>query len=179
MTIQDLGSLGELIAAVATVGTLIYLAVQIRRNTAATMSSAHQTQVDSTVGIQASIANDPDLADLITKAGDDLESLTPGQNLRLLYFYACHFNLWHAAYCNRRNGLLAEHAWIPWENGMRKIMTNQIACRYVWDGMGDMYDEEFTAHVNKMIDSITNSAGDNAIWGGARDSNPTDPVEAS
>ncbi len=33
MTIQDLGSLGELVGAVATVATLLYLAVQIRHNT--------------------------------------------------------------------------------------------------------------------------------------------------
>ena len=32
MTIQDLGSLGELIAAIATVATLIYLATQLRQN---------------------------------------------------------------------------------------------------------------------------------------------------
>ena len=32
MTIQDLGSIGELIAAVATLATLVYLAVQIRQN---------------------------------------------------------------------------------------------------------------------------------------------------
>ena len=34
MTIQDLGSLGELIAALATLVTLVYLATQIRQNTA-------------------------------------------------------------------------------------------------------------------------------------------------
>lgn len=33
MTIQDLGSVGELVAAIATVATLIYLALQIRQNT--------------------------------------------------------------------------------------------------------------------------------------------------
>ena len=33
MTIQDLGSIGELIAAIATVATLGYLALQIRQNT--------------------------------------------------------------------------------------------------------------------------------------------------
>ena len=33
MTIQDLGSIGELVAAIATVATLAYLAIQIRRNT--------------------------------------------------------------------------------------------------------------------------------------------------
>jgi len=34
MNVQDLGSIGELIAAIATLATLIYLAVQIRQNTA-------------------------------------------------------------------------------------------------------------------------------------------------
>ena len=33
MTIQDLGSLGELIAVVATVVTLVYLAIQLKQNT--------------------------------------------------------------------------------------------------------------------------------------------------
>ena len=33
MTIQELGSVGELIGAIATVATLIYLSLQIRQNT--------------------------------------------------------------------------------------------------------------------------------------------------
>lgn len=40
MTIQDLGSLGELIAAVATVATLVYLALQIRQNTTSVRASS-------------------------------------------------------------------------------------------------------------------------------------------
>ena len=35
MTLQDMGSIGELLAAVATIATLIYLARQLRANTAA------------------------------------------------------------------------------------------------------------------------------------------------
>lgn len=39
MTIQDLGSIGELIAAIATIVTLVYLALQLRANTKATQAS--------------------------------------------------------------------------------------------------------------------------------------------
>ncbi len=42
VTIQDLGSLGELIAAIATVATLIYLAFQIRANTRSVRASSFQ-----------------------------------------------------------------------------------------------------------------------------------------
>ena len=40
MTIQDLGSIGEFVGAVATVGTLLYLAAQIRANTRAVQAEA-------------------------------------------------------------------------------------------------------------------------------------------
>ena len=42
MTIQDLGSLGELIAALATVLTLGYLALQLRQNAKALRSQTFQ-----------------------------------------------------------------------------------------------------------------------------------------
>lgn len=42
MSIQDLGSIGELIAAVATIGTLIYLAIQIKANTNSMAAASRQ-----------------------------------------------------------------------------------------------------------------------------------------
>ncbi len=47
MTLQDSGSLGELVGAIATVATLAYLAVQIRSNTHAVRSSAAQSVHES------------------------------------------------------------------------------------------------------------------------------------
>ena len=42
MTISELGSMGELLAAVATIATLIYLALQIRANTVATKAESQR-----------------------------------------------------------------------------------------------------------------------------------------
>ena len=39
MSIQDLGAIGELLAAVATLATLIYLALQIKQNTRSVQNS--------------------------------------------------------------------------------------------------------------------------------------------
>ena len=50
MPIQDLGRIGELIAAIATLGTLVYPAIQINTNTKAVRASstwdAHHTFVE-------------------------------------------------------------------------------------------------------------------------------------
>ena len=47
MTIQELGSLGELIAAIATVITLAYLALQIRQSAKVTGQSAVHSSIES------------------------------------------------------------------------------------------------------------------------------------
>jgi hypothetical protein len=77
MTVQDLGSIGELVAAVATVATLAYLAIQIRAN-------AHGMKVESIRsanrdGMASSLllADNAELADIFYRGLADLGSLTP------------------------------------------------------------------------------------------------------
>ena len=48
MTLQDFGSIGSFVAAVATLATLIYLAIQIRQNSEAVKSAAAQSVLDAT-----------------------------------------------------------------------------------------------------------------------------------
>ncbi len=46
MTIEELGSLGEFVAALATLATLVYLALQIRQNTRETRAASHHAITD-------------------------------------------------------------------------------------------------------------------------------------
>ena len=46
MTLQDLGSVGEFVAAIATLATLIYLATQIRQNSESVKAAAAQSDQD-------------------------------------------------------------------------------------------------------------------------------------
>ena len=69
MTIQDLGSIGELVAALATVATLAYLAIQIRQNTlqleqstlAGRAAAYHQANEQSWLAVIAVAQEDKDL----------------------------------------------------------------------------------------------------------------------
>ena len=59
MTIQDLGSIGEFTAAVATVATLAYLAVQIRQSNTAARAQSRQTLIDTWASRNWDLARDP------------------------------------------------------------------------------------------------------------------------
>ena len=54
MTLQDLGSIGELVGALATIATLVYLAIQIRANTRATLH--HRTSGFSDLIVNEDVA---------------------------------------------------------------------------------------------------------------------------
>jgi hypothetical protein len=61
VTIAELGSIGELIGAVATVATLLYLAIQIRANTLATKRQSLDDLIDKVITWESRLSNSPDL----------------------------------------------------------------------------------------------------------------------
>jgi len=75
LSIQDYGSIGELVAAFATIATLIYLAAQIRQNTRHIASSSLQGLSGRVENRLLTIASDKELARIWTLwiAGEDLE----------------------------------------------------------------------------------------------------------
>ena len=82
MTIQDLGSLGEFIAAMATVATLVYLAIQIRQNTRSVRASSFQTSARDTFEIIDQVALDPELNRIYFAGTRDYRSLGPEDRRR-------------------------------------------------------------------------------------------------
>ncbi len=77
MSIQELGSLGELIAAIATVMTLIYLAAQIRQNNKGLAESTSASINASFASINSRISSDEQFAELFLRGRRDLDALNP------------------------------------------------------------------------------------------------------
>ncbi len=76
MNIQDLGSVGELIGAVATVATLAYLAFQIRNNTKEQKRQALIGFVDRLNARERNIRSEPGLLEVVMKGEIDYQSLS-------------------------------------------------------------------------------------------------------
>jgi hypothetical protein len=75
VSLQDLGSIGELVAAIATVATLVYLAIQVRHNSRALNRSNEFAQANSIHQITAMfnelnwrLAGDGELAEIHARA---------------------------------------------------------------------------------------------------------------
>ena len=75
MSIQDLGSLGELVAAVATLVTLLYLAMQIRHNTRSLDQSLENAVADGARRWREHVIHHPEVAQLYLKGMFEPDSL--------------------------------------------------------------------------------------------------------
>ena len=73
MTIEQLGSLGELIAAIATVVTLVYLATQLRQNTSAARSNSAAADTQNQNAINQILVQDREVSRVLWQG---LESRT-------------------------------------------------------------------------------------------------------
>ena len=94
MSIQDLGSLGEFVAEIATLITLVYLAIQIRQNTKQLEEGTRAANAAAVnAGLQLINANrlaiysDQDTSDVRYRGLEDAASLQPleQQRFRLIF----------------------------------------------------------------------------------------------
>jgi hypothetical protein len=77
MSLQDLGNIGEFVAAVAVVVSLIYLAVQIRQNTRSVRASTYHSVNRSAREAEMAVGGSETLADILVKGNRKPEGLTP------------------------------------------------------------------------------------------------------
>jgi len=132
MTIEELGSIGELVGAIATVATLIYLAIQIRSNSRITRSAALQATLDGgrdhTI---APILNNPELVGLYRRGMTSLEYLDADEQARFTWFLCESVlqmqNIMHL----HEEGILATIEYDAWMAYTASIITTPGA-REVW-----------------------------------------------
>ena len=154
MNLAQAALIAEIIGGIAVLMTLVFLVIELRRNTDATRGATQQTQVDSIVAVNLSIANDPELASLVTKGNENYASLTISEELQLQAYFVNYFNLWHSAYWNHHKKLLDSSGYKICNIGCTSLLRNQRASREAWSVWKSLYDDKFVAHVDKIIDTI-------------------------
>ena len=104
MTIQDLGSIGELVAAIATVTTLGYLAFQIRQNTRATHAASHHAITDSMNQVNLSTARSPGLARIWVVGNKARSSLSEEERIQYDMLLLSYFHVFDTLHYEARVG---------------------------------------------------------------------------
>jgi hypothetical protein len=131
VTIQDLGSLGELIAAGATVATLVYLATQIRQNTRATRASSVQDAASGLVDAVGLMSQSPQNADVAHRGLGSYEDLSESEQTHFIFMLSVVFSHFDGMYWAHREGTLPPEIWER-EQSLLRFYLSTTGGRWAW-----------------------------------------------
>ncbi len=165
MTVIELGALGEFIGSIVVMLTLIYLAVQVRQNTA-------QQKREETVSIQrgqnqvVSQMRDPAMVRAYVRAADGEIPATVADRSRAIIWVIQYLNHFQIVYDLHHDGTLDEERYQLWES----FAISMVASR----GIREWWDAEsgklaFMPKVRALIDRKLGDTADppipfNKMW---------------
>jgi hypothetical protein len=150
VTIQDLGSIGELVGAIATVATLAYLALQIRGGAIAVRATAAQSAHESFATWYRMLAADAGLSELMTNGLRDYSSLSETERARFVSASMAILLCTQDAFIKWREGTLAPDLWSGWEF-VTMNLVKAPGGRVLWRERGYMFGAEFRNHVENDL----------------------------
>ena len=121
MTLADLGNLGEFVGAIGVVGSLLYLAVQIRQNTRSLRASTHHASVVAGNAVQLAFAG-AEAAKITLKAGRAYDELTLDERFQFTMLMRAFFSFEEDVYIQFREGLIDRAFW----DARARILTDVL-----------------------------------------------------
>jgi hypothetical protein len=142
MTIAELGSLGELIAALATLGTLIYLALQIRQNTASTKIAASQSILASLNQALHVASSTPQAARATILGQTDYEQLEESEQAQFIVWIFSWFRVLEQAHFYYERGYLENEIWSGQVEHLKQVIKGPSVSQW-WEARRAFFRPSF------------------------------------
>ena len=154
MSLEDLGNIGEFVAAVAVVVSLIYLAVQIRQNTRSVRTASYQALTTSMSNYLETISRDREAASMFLRGLEDPGKLDDEDALRFVTTCMNVFNNFENLFYQRRQAMIESEFSERWKRVMRWYLRQSGVVAW-WQHNKRMFSETFQTHVDEQLASVT------------------------
>ena len=111
MSLENLYFIAEIVAALAVIASILYLAIQVKQSTAQNQASARFEFVRAMGEANLAIAQDESLAAILTKGVNDFESLSKNERIRFQMLVGQYANVWSVMYGLYHDKQLPETEW--------------------------------------------------------------------
>ena len=153
MTIEDLGNLGDLIAAIATVATLIYLAQQIRKNSKSVEGASIQAILEleiTTYALKAQYAN------VYRRGCSNILDLDDDERVIFEQVVSSEMSLFNSAFLQVQNGLMDDDA--SFDRDWIRFYLNQSGFQVIWSEIRTTYPNDFCQHLDNVQKTVEGTA---------------------
>ena len=160
MSWQDLGSIGELISAIAVVASLVYLAYQIRQNTSqidqntkAVRAAATDSSISHAMAVRQTIIENEDVARIFQAGAADPETLSEEELLRYrLTLYNAVVSMANI-FSQSRFAELSPEMWDAQIPTIQRTLSTKGG-RWFWANYGREFETSFRQEVARILPEL-------------------------
>jgi len=146
--LQRWSLISEIVAAIAVVLSIVYLAVEVQRNTTAIQTQTLQGLLEIVTQNNSELATDAEMADLILRGDRNFDELTETEQVRYRLYTVNSFAIWEHAFYSHLNGTMDPRVWKGYDVGFRGNFCRESG-KIVWRITEPFYGTEFRVHVNE------------------------------
>ena len=147
MNIESIANYADVIGGVAVIVSLIYVGIQIRRNTKSSQSQANQSAHESLANASLEIAIDADLSSLARKGMVAFEKLTEEEHFRFMMLMMTVFRRFENIFYQYEKGFLEEELWDGYKQSML-LYHYTSGGQMFWDLRSTHYSELFRNYLD-------------------------------
>ncbi|MGB7708297.1 MAG: hypothetical protein WBL95_01900 [Microcoleus sp.] len=137
----------SIVQTIAVVGSLIYLAIQVKESTKATKGATYQSIISAWAELESRISQDDEVARIYKLGLTTLEKLNENEFTRFNELICSFFNMYENLYYQYKNKLLEEELWAGWCLNMREDLKHKGAAAW-WNSKSHLYSKSFREYVN-------------------------------
>lgn len=145
--LQRWSLVAEIVGALAVVVSIVYLTIEVQRNTSAIQSQTSQGLLEMANETNQLLSLTPEMAELFMRAQTEYELLTPAEHLRWRRWVNSELNIWEHAFHSHAKGTLDDAMWVGYDVSYRAMFCSDSANR-IWREIQTFYGADFREHVN-------------------------------
>lgn len=153
LTLTEWAALGEVVATVAVVISLLFVAYTIGQNTAALQGASDNILFERHAELANQFTADPSLAAIMVKMRSDDPQLSDVEAIRWEKYQFNLLDIWALAYMRHQADLLSERQWQAWDVYFIDLFRRggERITRQRWNRLRRGFDAGFWAHVDSAL----------------------------
>ena len=151
MTLNELGNLGDLLGGIAVFVTLLFLALQIRKQTIEARLNATRELARGLIAQMNSVAEDAGLCSIYMRGINDYDELPEIDRIRLSMNLHSTFRIYEQAFLHVTRTNVDESYFTSSEKTKFELLSFPGVQRW-WERSKNLFESEFVAHIEKVIE---------------------------
>ena len=145
------------------VASLVYLAIQVRQNTASIRAENFARVVDRISATQSALGQDRELSTLHARGVADVALLTPQERIQFTWWFVEAFGAFEFIFHQARAGAIPEEIWARWAATIRWWLSYPGVQQW-WRACPAPFSESFRSFVEAELVEASRDPESDARW---------------